>query len=52
RNVDSLAAVWCGWAEMELRHDNFKAALTTMHRAVAEPAAAIQRKRMQASQSR
>lgn len=52
RNVDDLASVWCGWAEMELNHEEFDNALQTVQRAVAEPAAAIQRRRLQASQSR
>ncbi|CAM9884687.1 unnamed protein product, partial [Laminaria digitata] len=52
QNVDDLASVWCGWAEMELSHDEFDQALQTVQRAVAEPAAAVQRRRLQASQSR
>ncbi|KAJ9518397.1 hypothetical protein QJQ45_018420 [Haematococcus lacustris] len=36
--ADDLAAVWCEWAEMELRHQNFKRALELMRRATAEPA--------------
>lgn len=35
--VDDLATVWCEWAEMELRHSNFKAALELMRRATAVP---------------
>jgi hypothetical protein len=31
--VDDLATVWCEWAEMELRHNNFKSALQLMRRA-------------------
>lgn len=50
--MDDLATVWCGWAEMELRHDEFDKALQAMQRAASEPAASIQRRRMQASQSR
>lgn len=52
RNVDDLASVWCGWAEMELNHEEFDKALEAVQRAVAEPAAAVQRRRLQASQSR
>ncbi|PWA55958.1 hypothetical protein CTI12_AA422910 [Artemisia annua] len=37
--VDNLASVWCEWAEMELRHKNFKGALELMRRATAEPSA-------------
>jgi len=35
--VDDLASVWCEWAEMELRHDNFKRALDLMRRATYTP---------------
>jgi pre-mRNA-splicing factor SYF1 len=35
--VDDLASVWCEWAEMELRHKNFKRALELMRRATARP---------------
>jgi pre-mRNA-splicing factor SYF1 len=35
--VDDLATVWCEWAEMELRHNNFKAALELMRQATAVP---------------
>ncbi|PSC72105.1 Pre-mRNA-splicing factor SYF1 [Micractinium conductrix] len=35
--VDDLATVWCEWAEMELRHKNFKRALDIMRRATAAP---------------
>ncbi|KAK6120790.1 hypothetical protein DH2020_045466 [Rehmannia glutinosa] len=35
--VDHLASIWCEWAEMELRHKNFKGALELMRRATAEP---------------
>ncbi|KAK3286689.1 hypothetical protein CYMTET_5767 [Cymbomonas tetramitiformis] len=31
--VDDLATVWCEWAEMELRHQNFQSALDLMRRA-------------------
>lgn len=35
--VDELAAVWCEWAEMEIRHENYDEALTLMKRATAPP---------------
>ena len=35
--VEDLAAVWAEWAEMELRHDNWREALTLMQRATAAP---------------
>ncbi|KAE8659730.1 putative ribonuclease H protein [Hibiscus syriacus] len=37
KTVDHLASVWAEWAEMELRHKNFKGALELMRRATAEP---------------
>jgi len=35
--VDDLAAIWCEWGEMELRHENYEEALRLMHRATAAP---------------
>ena len=35
--VDDLATLWCEWAEMELRHKNFKRALELMRRATHRP---------------
>jgi hypothetical protein len=35
--VDDLATVWCEWAELELRHKNFKRALDLMRRATYTP---------------
>lgn len=35
--VEDLAAVWCEWAEMEIRQDNFQNALKLMHQATAMP---------------
>ncbi|KAL9142370.1 hypothetical protein ABFS82_14G165300 [Erythranthe guttata] len=42
--VDHLASVWCEWAEMELRHKNFKGALELMCRATAEPLDEVKRR--------
>lgn len=42
--VDNLASVWCEWAEMELRHKNFKGALELMRRATAEPSVEVKRR--------
>ncbi|KAM3701773.1 hypothetical protein ACJW30_05G199800 [Castanea mollissima] len=42
--VDHLASVWCEWAEMELRHQNFKGALELMRRATAEPSVEVKRR--------
>lgn len=36
-NVEDLAAVWCEWAEMEIRQDQFKNALNLMQRATVIP---------------
>eukprot|EP00249_Psilotum_nudum_P021080 c27963_g1_i1 orf=1135-4002(-) len=44
KTVDDLASVWCEWAEMELRHKNFKGACDLMRRATAEPSVAIKRR--------
>ena len=35
--VDDLAHVWCQWAEMEVKHRNFKSAIALLARAVAAP---------------
>ncbi|TFK67922.1 protein prenylyltransferase [Pluteus cervinus] len=37
RAVEDLAEVWCEWAEMELRHDNYDEAVRVMQRAAAIP---------------
>lgn len=37
QKVDHLAEVWCQWAEMELRNEEFDAALIVMGRATAPP---------------
>ncbi|KAD5802791.1 hypothetical protein E3N88_14151 [Mikania micrantha] len=42
--VDNLASVWCEWAEMELRHKNFRGALELMRRATAEPSVEVKRR--------
>ncbi|KAF7801355.1 pre-mRNA-splicing factor SYF1 [Senna tora] len=44
KTVDNLASVWCEWAEMELRHKNFKGALDLMRRATAEPSVEVKRR--------
>lgn len=35
--VDELAAIWCGWAEMEMHDENYEEALRIMETAVREP---------------
>ncbi|KXN90512.1 Pre-mRNA-splicing factor SYF1 [Leucoagaricus sp. SymC.cos] len=37
RAIDDLAEIWCEWAEMELRHDNYDEAIRVMQRAAAVP---------------
>ncbi|KIY43646.1 protein prenylyltransferase [Fistulina hepatica ATCC 64428] len=37
KNVDDLAEVWCEWADMEIRHDNYDEAVRVMQRAAAIP---------------
>ncbi|EIN07716.1 spliceosome complex protein [Punctularia strigosozonata HHB-11173 SS5] len=37
KTVEDLAEVWCEWAEMELRHDNYDEAIRVMQRAAAVP---------------
>lgn len=44
KTVDHLATLYCEWAEMELRHKNFKGALDLMRRATAEPSVEVKRK--------
>ncbi|XP_021815466.1 pre-mRNA-splicing factor SYF1 [Prunus avium] len=44
KTVDNLASLWCEWAEMELRHKNFKGALELMRRATAEPSVEVKRR--------
>ncbi|ERM95968.1 hypothetical protein AMTR_s00060p00215620 [Amborella trichopoda] len=39
--LDDLASVWCEWAEMKLRHNNFRGTLELMRRATAEPSVEI-----------
>ncbi|KAF9001926.1 protein prenylyltransferase [Cyathus striatus] len=35
--VEDLAEIWCEWAELELRHDNYDEAIRVMQRATAVP---------------
>lgn len=44
KTVDNLASVWCEWAEMEIRHRNFKGALELLRRATAEPSVEVKRR--------
>lgn len=40
KHLDDLAGVWCEWAEMEIRQDQYDRALLTLKEAVKEPARA------------
>jgi len=42
--VDDLAAVWCEWAEMELRHGNPETATDLVRQATSEPSAEVRRR--------
>nr|CAD1827748.1 unnamed protein product [Ananas comosus var. bracteatus] len=44
KSVDHLATVWCEWAEMELRHNNFEKALQLMRQATAEPSVEVKKR--------
>ncbi|KIK63667.1 hypothetical protein GYMLUDRAFT_40747 [Collybiopsis luxurians FD-317 M1] len=35
--VEDLAEIWCEWAELEIRHDNYDEAIRVMQRATATP---------------
>lgn len=48
RSLDELAYVWCQWAEMELRHQEYQRALDVMKQAVTEPKSSLQRKKAHA----
>ncbi|XP_074655253.1 pre-mRNA-splicing factor SYF1-like [Tubulanus polymorphus] len=37
KHVDDLASVWCEWAEMEIRHENYEECLKLMQKASAPP---------------
>ncbi|KAK3581457.1 hypothetical protein CHS0354_031782 [Potamilus streckersoni] len=37
KHVDDLASVWCEWAEMEIRHENYEGALKLMQKATTPP---------------
>jgi pre-mRNA-splicing factor SYF1 len=48
RSIDELAYVWCQWAEMELRHEEYSTALLVMKQAITEPKSSLQRKKLHA----
>jgi hypothetical protein len=52
QSVEDLASVYCAWAEMELRHEEYDKALQVMQHAVTEPSQAIQRRRQAEAQGR
>lgn len=37
--------MWCAWAEMEMKHEQFEAALAVMQQAVTEPRSSIKRRK-------
>ncbi|KAI0064688.1 spliceosome complex protein [Artomyces pyxidatus] len=37
KTVEDLAEIWCEWAEMEIRHENYDEAIRVMQRAAAIP---------------
>lgn len=37
KHVEDLAAVWCEWSEMEIRHENYDESLKLMQKATAPP---------------
>lgn len=49
KSVDELAMVWCGWGEMEMRHEEFDRALAVMQQAVAEPPSSVRRRKARAA---
>lgn len=48
--VDDLSHVWCQWAEMELKHHNYRRAMQVLTRAVQEPDVTVAPKRMTADE--
>jgi pre-mRNA-splicing factor SYF1 len=50
--VEDLASIYCAWAEMELRHEEYDKALQVMQHAITEPSQAIQRRRAAEAQGR
>jgi hypothetical protein len=40
--MDDLSHVWCQWAEMEVKHRNYRRAIDLLARAVTPPATATQ----------
>jgi pre-mRNA-splicing factor SYF1 len=45
KTVDELALVWCSWAELEIRHNNYNEALQIMLQAVREPGGSLMKKK-------
>lgn len=48
--VDDLSHVWCQWAEMELKHHNYRRAMQVLTRAVEEPDVSVAPKRLTADE--
>jgi pre-mRNA-splicing factor SYF1 len=49
KSVDELASVWCGWGEMELRHQEYQRALQVMQQAVTEPPMSVKKRKARAA---
>lgn len=49
KSVEDYAAVWCEWAEMEIRHYHYAEALAVMQQAVTEPPRRSARERLTSS---
>eukprot|EP01038_Epipyxis_sp_PR26KG_P008910 gene8910-12018_t len=45
KTVEELANVWCAWAEMEMRHEEYQNALSVMKQSVTEPTFSIKKRR-------
>lgn len=45
KTVDELANIYCGWAELEIRHENYAEALKVMMQAVREPSSALMKRK-------
>mmetsp|Transcript_13419 Transcript_13419/g.21996 ORF Transcript_13419/g.21996 Transcript_13419/m.21996 type:complete len:907 (-) Transcript_13419:204-2924(-) len=48
RSVEELCAIWCAWAEMEMKHEHYEEALAVMQQAVTEPLSSIKRRKARA----
>ena len=49
RSVEELANIWCGWGELELKHEQYDRALAVMQRAATEPPQTARRRKARAA---